>query len=76
MSFRDVDAMLQCLFYVNDLPGGEAHHDGGMKGAIRGRCSRTAAALTAEETRALDALRASRSARSSRRARPARARRT
>ena len=32
MSFRDVVAMLQCLFYVNDLPGGEAHHDGGMKG--------------------------------------------
>src|SRR4029079_11232825 len=32
MSCRDVTAMLQCLFYVNDLPGGEAHHDGGMKG--------------------------------------------
>ena len=32
MSFRDVKAMLQCLFYVNELPGGEAHHDGGMKG--------------------------------------------
>jgi transketolase N-terminal domain/subunit/transketolase C-terminal domain/subunit len=32
MSFRDVIAMLQCLFYVNDLPGGEGHHDGGMKG--------------------------------------------
>lgn len=32
MSFRDTEAMLQCLFYVNDLPGGEAHHDGGMKG--------------------------------------------
>ena len=32
MSFRDVHAMLECLFYVNELPGGEAHHDGGMKG--------------------------------------------
>ncbi|HMO01570.1 MAG TPA: thiamine pyrophosphate-dependent enzyme [Oligoflexia bacterium] len=32
MSFRDTEAMLQCLFYVNNLPGGEAHHDGGMKG--------------------------------------------
>jgi hypothetical protein len=32
MSFRDVQAMLQCVFYVNDLPGGEGHHDGGMKG--------------------------------------------
>ncbi len=32
MSFRDTEAMLQCLFYVNNLPGGHAHHDGGMKG--------------------------------------------
>jgi transketolase N-terminal domain/subunit/transketolase C-terminal domain/subunit len=32
MSFRDVRSMIQCVFYVNELPGGEAHHDGGMKG--------------------------------------------
>jgi transketolase N-terminal domain/subunit/transketolase C-terminal domain/subunit len=32
MSFRDADAMTECVFYVNELPGGEAHHDGGMKG--------------------------------------------
>jgi transketolase N-terminal domain/subunit/transketolase C-terminal domain/subunit len=32
MSYRDLRAMLQCVFYVNGLPGGEAHHDGGMKG--------------------------------------------
>ena len=32
MSYRDAEAMLQCVFYVNNLPGGEAHHDGGMKG--------------------------------------------
>jgi transketolase N-terminal domain/subunit/transketolase C-terminal domain/subunit len=32
MSYRDPHAMLECLFYVNELPGGEAHHDGGMKG--------------------------------------------
>lgn len=32
MSFRDEQAMLECLFYVNELPGGHAHHDGGMKG--------------------------------------------
>jgi transketolase N-terminal domain/subunit/transketolase C-terminal domain/subunit len=32
MSYRDLRAMLQCVFYVNRLPGGEAHHDGGMKG--------------------------------------------
>jgi transketolase len=31
MSFRDVHAMLECVFYVNHLPGGEGHHDGGMK---------------------------------------------
>ncbi|MEE2659475.1 MAG: thiamine pyrophosphate-dependent enzyme [Candidatus Latescibacterota bacterium] len=32
MSFRDVGPMLECLFLVNDLPGGEGHHDGHMKG--------------------------------------------
>jgi len=32
MSYRDPHAMLECLFYVNHLPGGEGHHDGGMKG--------------------------------------------
>lgn len=32
MSYRDAHAMIECVFYVNDLPGGEAHHDGGMKG--------------------------------------------
>ena len=32
MSFRDSLGMIQCLFYVNELPGGEGHHDGGMKG--------------------------------------------
>ena len=32
MSFRDVGPMLECIFLVNDLPGGEGHHDGHMKG--------------------------------------------
>lgn len=32
MSFRDVEPMLECLFLVNDLPGGKNHHDGSMKG--------------------------------------------
>ena len=32
MSYRDPHAMLECLFLVNSLPGGEGHHDGGMKG--------------------------------------------
>ena len=32
MSYRDVPSMLECLFFVNGLPGGKAHHDGHMKG--------------------------------------------
>ena len=32
MSFRDETAMLECVFFVNNLPGGHAHHDGGMQG--------------------------------------------
>ncbi len=57
MSFRDVTAMLQCLFYVNDLPGGEAHHDGGMKGRdAQAVLSKAILTPTAEETVALDAL--------------------
>ncbi len=32
MSYRDVDPMLECVFLVNDLPGGKGHHDGHMKG--------------------------------------------
>ena len=32
MSFRDTEPMLECLFLVNALPGGENHHDGSMQG--------------------------------------------
>jgi transketolase N-terminal domain/subunit/transketolase C-terminal domain/subunit len=32
MSYRDVESMLQCVFLVNELEGGEGHHDGHMKG--------------------------------------------
>jgi len=32
MSYRDPEPMLECLFLVNELPGGEGHHDGHMKG--------------------------------------------
>ena len=32
MSFGDTEAMLECLFLVNELPGGKGHHDGHMKG--------------------------------------------
>ena len=58
MSFRDVEALLECVFYVNDLPGGAAHHDGGMKGrdaaAVLGS---PMLALTPGEEAALAALR-------------------
>ena len=57
MSFRDAHAMSECVFYVNDLPGGEAHHDGGMKGrdsaAVLGN---PMLQLTAEERAALQRL--------------------
>ncbi|HEY8239815.1 MAG TPA: hypothetical protein VIH35_00125, partial [Kiritimatiellia bacterium] len=32
MSYRDVISMIQCVFLVNGLKGGEGHHDGHMKG--------------------------------------------
>jgi len=32
MSYRDVKSMIECVFVVNQLPGGAAHHDGHMKG--------------------------------------------
>jgi transketolase len=32
MSWRDVGPMLECIFLVNELEGGEGHHDGHMKG--------------------------------------------
>ncbi len=32
MSYRDLIPMFECLFHVNNLPGGEGHHDGHMKG--------------------------------------------
>ncbi len=32
MSYRDVISMMECVFLVNDLPGGKDHHDGHMKG--------------------------------------------
>lgn len=58
MSFRDADAMLECLFYVNNLPGGEGHHDGGMKGRNAERVlANPMLALTADEAAALQRLR-------------------
>jgi transketolase N-terminal domain/subunit len=58
MSYRDAIAMLECLFYVNDLPGGVDHHDGGMKGRdAQVVLSNRMLALTDGEQARLDALR-------------------
>ena len=73
MSFRDVTAMLQCLFYVNDLPGGEAHHDGGMKGRDSGPVlSNRLLTLTPEETAAFERLQGEKKRTVITKARPAR----
>jgi transketolase N-terminal domain/subunit/transketolase C-terminal domain/subunit len=57
MSFRDDHAMLECLFYVNNLPGGEGHHDGGMKGRdAEAVLHNPMLSLSAGESAALDAL--------------------
>lgn len=59
MSYRDAEAMTQCLFYVNGLAGGEAHHDGGMKGRDEASVlGNPMLALSAEEQQALTELRA------------------
>ena len=59
MSFRDPHAMLECLFYVNNLAGGEGHHDGGMKGRDgQATLSNPMLLLTADEESALEALKA------------------
>jgi len=57
MSYRDPHAMLECLFYVNGLPGGEAHHDGGMKGRDHAAVlANPMLQLSADEQKALSAL--------------------
>jgi transketolase N-terminal domain/subunit/transketolase C-terminal domain/subunit len=59
MSFRDAHSMVECLFYVNNLPGGEGQHDGGMKGRDEAQVlSHPLLQLTAAESAKLDALRA------------------
>jgi transketolase len=58
MSYRDPHAMLECLFYVNGWPGGEAHHDGGMKGRDHAAVlANPMLQLSAEEQAALAELR-------------------
>lgn len=57
MSYRDAHAMTECVFYVNDMPGGEAHHDGGMKGRDGAAVlANPMLALTSAEETALRAL--------------------
>jgi transketolase N-terminal domain/subunit/transketolase C-terminal domain/subunit len=57
MSYRDVIPMLECLFLVNELPGGEGHHDGHMKGRDLAQVlANPMLQLSAEHTVALEAL--------------------
>ena len=57
MSFRDSHAMIECVFYVNNLSGGEAHHDGGMKGRdVAKVLSSSMIEITAEEEKSFEAL--------------------
>ncbi len=57
MSFRDAHAMSECVFYVNGLAGGEAHHDGGMKGRDGAAAlANPMLQLTADEQASLDRL--------------------
>ena len=72
MSFRDTESMLECLFLVNELPGGAGHHDGHMKGreveqVLAGPLLRR----TAEQERAVEALRGQPPSQVVTRARPA-----
>ncbi len=59
MSFRDLNPMIECLFFVNNLPGGKYHHDGHMKDRDCGQALQSPLLQpSAEQTAALSALRA------------------
>jgi len=59
MSYGDLDSMFECLFFVNNLPGGKGHHDGHLKGRDAATVlANPLMALDADETAALEALRA------------------
>lgn len=59
MSYRDVVPMLECLFHVNGLPGGEGHHDGHMKGRSLDDVLRNPLLqMSADQEKALAAVRA------------------
>jgi transketolase N-terminal domain/subunit/transketolase C-terminal domain/subunit len=58
MSYRDVEPMFECVFLVNDLPGGKNHHDGSMKGRDQATVlSGPMFQATEEQAAALDAIR-------------------
>lgn len=60
MSYRDAQAMLECVFLVNELPGGKGHHDGHMQGRDVEAVLRGAMLQASDE--AADALQALRQA--------------
>ncbi len=59
MSYRDTTPMFECLFYVNNLTGGEGHHDGHMKGrSLEGVLANPLMQMSDEQEKALAAVRA------------------
>lgn len=57
MSYGDVEAMLECILLVNNLPGGKGHHDGHMKGRdVESVLSNPMLTLSGAHKRALSAL--------------------
>ncbi len=72
MSFRDTASMLECLFAVNELPGGKTHHDGHLKGRDMDQVlAGPMLAVSAAQQDALDRMRAAPPRRVVTRARPA-----
>ncbi len=72
MSFRDVGSMIECLFLVNGLPGGEGHHDGSLKGRDEAEVlANPMLQFTAAHDTAMAALRSSKQRRVTTKARPA-----
>ncbi len=58
MGYRDVPAMLECLFFTNELPGGKAHHDGHLKGRdMDALLANPTLQMSTEQQTALDRLR-------------------
>ena len=57
MSYRDIHSMIECVFLVNKLPGGEGHHDGHMKGRDEAEVlANPMLQQTTEQTRSVAAL--------------------